>query len=144
MKEFLDSPLLGSMAKALEVDLTKVHAATMYPCRPVASATAGSRTALGRFSGTISLRNSKEFREALADLTRNNPQKIVLDFAAVALSKTAIGILVDYVSDGHGRNNRIYLFRPSAQVKEVLRELELEPFFSILETDDDLLASLLI
>lgn len=144
MKEFLDSPLLGSFARALAADMGALPEAAMFPCRPVAASTAGNRTMLGRYQGAVSLRNSQEFKNSLADLAQNNPQKIILDLAEASLSKTAMGILVDFASDGHGRNNRLYLFRPSPQIRGVLRELELQPFFSILETEEDLLASLII
>ena len=144
MKDFYDSPLLGDLAKVLDADITRTPEAALYPCRPLAAATAGNRTVLGRFRGTIALRDCKGFREALADLAKGNPQKIILDLAETALSKTAMGILVNFASDGHGRNNRLYLFRPSAQIRQVLKELNLAPFFSFLETDEDIMASLLM
>lgn len=144
MKEFFTSSLLGDIAKALAADIAKVPEASLFPCRPIAAATAGGRSVLGRFRGTIALGNCKEFEEALAELVKNHPHKVILDMAEVALSKTAMGILVNFAADGHGRNNRMYIFRPSEQIMLILGELDLHSFFSFLETEEDVMAALLI
>jgi hypothetical protein len=144
MNDFLDSPLLGSMAKALATDIASVSQTALFPCRPIMASTAGNRTVLGRFSGTISLRNSLEFRHALDDLAASYPQKVILDLATAALSKTGVGILVSFAADGHGRGSFLYLYRPSAQIRAVIKELNLSPFFSVLETEEDLMASVLL
>lgn len=144
MNDFVDSPLLGSMAKALLADIDNVPVNALFPCRPLAAATAGGRTMLGRFKGDIYLSTNKEFKDALEDLARDGPQKIVLDLAKTALSKSAVGTLLSFAAEGHGRNSRLYLYRPSKQIRDALKGLGLLGFFSFLETEEDFMATLIL
>ena len=143
MNEFADSYLFGSLAKILAVDIDQAEAGP-FPCRPLAAHTAERSTALGRFRGQIGLPNLKEFKAALGDLVLDNLSKLILDLAAVSLSKSAVGALIGFAAAMHGRNKRLYLYRPSPQVRAVLKELGLSAFFSYLETEDDIVATLVV
>ena len=143
MNEFTDSSLFGSLAKILAADIDQAEAGP-FPCRPLAAHTAERSTALGRFRGQIGLPNLKEFKAALGDLVLDNLSKLILDLAAVSLSKSAVGALVGFAAAMHGRNKRLYLYRPSHQVRAVLKELGLTAFFSYLETEDDIVATLVV
>ena len=143
MNEFADSSLFGSLAKILAADIDQAEAGP-FPCRPLAAHTAERSTALGRFRGQIGLPNLKEFKAALDDLVLDNLSKLVLDLAAVSLSKSAVGALMGFAAAMHGRNKRLYLYRPSPQVRAVLKELGLTAFFSYLETEDDIVATLVV
>lgn len=144
MKEFIDSPLLGNLAKALAVDINSVTAPAKYPCRPLAAETAGGRTVLGRFLGPIGLPVRQDFKNALDDLVTDSAQKVILDLAETSLSKSALGVLLSFTAQVVGRNSRLYLYRPSAQIRSALKELGLTAFFSYLETEEDLIATLVI
>ena len=144
MKNFINSCLLGELAKTMEANIVEVGDSTRFTCRPLAARTSERNTALGRFSGQIGLPDIKEFKAALDDLVTENLIKVILDFSAVALTKSAVGILVAFAASIHGRNKRLYLYRPSAQVRSVLKELGLTAFFSYLETEDDVLATLVV
>ena len=143
MKEFADSSLFGSLAKILAADIDQAEGGP-FPCRPLAAHTAERSTALGRFRGQIGLPNLKEFKAALGDLVLDNLSKLILDLAAVSLSKSAVGTLIGFAAAMHGRNKRLYLYRPSPQVRAVLKELGLTAFFSYLETEDDIVATLVV
>ena len=143
MNEFADSSLFGSLARILAEDIDQAEAG-LFPCRPLAAHTAERSTALGRFRGQIGLPNLKEFKAALGDLVLDNLSKLILDLAAVSLSKSAVGALVGFAAAMHGRNKRLYLYRPSHQVRAVLKELGLTAFFSYLETEDDIVATLVV
>ena len=143
MNEFADSSLFGSLAKILAADIDQAEGGP-FPCRPLAAHTAERSTALGRFRGQIGLPNLKEFKAALGDLVLDNLSKLILDLAAVSLSKSAVGALIGFAAAMHGRNKRLYLYRPSPQVRAVLKELGLSAFFSYLETEDDIVATLVV
>ena len=143
MNEFADSSLFGSLAKILAADIDQAEAGP-FPCRPLIAHTAERSTALGRFRGQIGLPNLKEFKAALDDLVLDNLSKLILDLAAVSLSKSAVGALIGFAAAMHGRNRRLYLYRPSPQVRAVLKELGLTAFFSYLETEDDIVATLVV
>lgn len=143
MNEFAHSSLFSSLTDILAADIDKAEA-VRFPCRPLAAHTAERNTALGRFRGQIGLPNLQEFRDALNDLVSENLSKVILDVAAVSLSKSAVGALVSFAAAMHGRNKRLYLYRSAPQVRAVLKELGLTAFFSYLETEDDIIATLVV
>ncbi len=144
MKNFANPCVLGDLTKALAADIVTVDAAAPFSCRPLHGRTAERDTALGRFRGEIGLPNLAEFKAALNDLVMNTVLKVILDFAEVSLSRSAVGALVGFAAAMHGRNKRLYLFRPSAQVRKTLKDLGLTGFFTVLETEDDILATLVV
>lgn len=144
MKEFLDSYLLRDFATAMLADMGELTETPRFACRPLAASTSERSTVIGRFKGDIGLPNGQEFTDALDDLFINNPLKIILDFAEASLTRSAVGILLDFAATAHGRNKRMYLYRPSEQIRAILRELGLSCFFSYLESEDDVIASLMV
>ena len=143
MKDFARSPLLSSLATALSADLNTA-ADGRFPCRPLAARTAERCSSLGRFRGQIGLPNQSEFKDALNDLMSDHLSKVILDFASVTLTKSAVGTLIDFAAAVHGHRKRLYLYRPSSQVRALLKELSLAPYFSYLETEDDIIATLVV
>ena len=144
MEEFLDSYLLRDFARAMRADSSKLDEAPRFACRPLAASTSGRSTVIGRFKGDIGLPNRQEFKDALDDLIADNPLKLMLDLSEPSLTRSAVGILVDFAATGLGRNKRMYLYRPSEQVRALLKELKLTDFFSYLETEEDVIASLVV
>jgi anti-anti-sigma regulatory factor len=142
MKDFIDSPLLGECARALALDLAAVPRGK-FACCPVIH-TRENSTVIGRFTGAIGLPQIREFREALLSLTAEGMEKVILDFAAVSLSRTAMGALVAFTASVRGNDKRMYLYRASQEVRALLAELELTPFFYFLETEDDVLMALAV
>ena len=143
MNDFANSFLFSSLAKILAADIDEIEA-VRFPCRPLAAYTAERSTALGRFRGQIGLPNLQEFKDALNDLVSENLSKVILDFAAVSLTKSIVGALIAFAAAMHGRGKRLYLYRPSHQVRAVLKDLGLTAFFSYLETEDDIIATLVV
>ena len=143
MRDFINSTLLGDFARAFTVDLTVVKGAE-FPCCPVVAQTKENSTIVGRFIGNIGLARVNEFKLALRNLFVSDLQKIIVDFEQVTLTRTAVGTLVGFVASVQGNNRRLYLYRPSQQICSLLAELELLAFFSVLETEDDVLVRLTV
>ena len=144
MNDFVNSTLFGAIARILAADINEEVDGVRFPCRPFAAQTAERSTSLGRFKGQIGLANQKEFKAALDDLVLEHRSKVILDFETVVLSKSAVGVLVGFAAAMHGRNKRLYLYRPAPQVRATLKELGLRAFFSYLETEDDIIATLVV
>jgi anti-anti-sigma regulatory factor len=132
------------LADALQVEFSATGQTQRFACRPLAARSAESHTAYGRFAGQISLSSMSDFSAAMNDLVTENLSKIILDFSDVTLTKSAVGALVGFAAAMHGRNKRLYLFKCPPQVRALLKELGLLPFFSFQETVEDILASLVV
>ncbi|MDR2076142.1 MAG: STAS domain-containing protein [Desulfovibrio sp.] len=143
MKDFIGSSLLGECASALTLDLATVQEGK-FDCCPVIARTRENSTVIGRFTGAIGLPQIREFREALHSLTLEGMEKVILDFEAVSLSRTALGVLVAFAASIRGNDKRMYLYRVSREVRDLLGELDLVPFFYFLETEDDVLMALVV
>jgi anti-anti-sigma regulatory factor len=143
MQEFLNTPLLGDIAKALSLDLSQELAEPpKFALCPVVGRSAGGATVLARFKGPIGLPNHEDFSRALEELMSGAPQKIMLDMADASLSKSAVGTLLAFAGKALGRNIPLYIYRPSQQISLVLREVGIASFFRYLSNEDDILASL--
>jgi anti-anti-sigma regulatory factor len=143
MKDFINSSLLGECARALTQDLPAAGEGK-FACCPIIARTRENSTVIGRFTGAIGLPQILEFREALFSLTMEGMEKIILDFETVALSRTAMGVLVAFAASIRGNDKRMYLYRASQEVRALLGELDLTPFFYFLETEDDVLMALAV
>ena len=144
MKDLTHSALLGDFISAFALDLHSVVRGGEYPCCPVVAQTKEHSTIVGRFTGEIGLPRVNEFKQALRGLIVGDIQKIIADFQDVTLTRTAVGALVAFVASVQGHNRRLYLYRPSKQVCDLLAELELLSFFSVLATEDDILVRLTV
>lgn len=148
MEDFLESPLLRELATAFTADLASQEQQdehdTRFFCRPLAARTSERCTALGRFYGHIGLPSVEEFKAAMNDLAEENVNKVILDFSEAALTRSAIGALVGFAASMHGRNKRLYLLRCSDQVRGQIHELGLKHFFTYLETEDDMLTTVVV
>lgn len=136
------NPLL-SLRFALRTDLAGVQNPP-HPCRPAALFLPEGSTSLGRFYGTIGLSEQAAFRAALGDLINDAVMKIILDLGSASLTRSAVGTLVAFAADAHGRNKGLYLFRPVEKTRVVLEELCISRFFTFLETEEDVIATLAV
>lgn len=132
------------LAKELRIEFSAAGNTQRFRCRPLAAYSAERHTAYGLFSGQISLSVLPDFSAALHDLVTDALNKVILDFSNVSLTKSAVGTLVGFAAAMHGYNKRLYLFRCSPQVRAVLKELSLLRFFSFLESEDDIIAALVV
>lgn len=144
MKKLADSLLLRDFIDILTADISKVGPDLVFSCRPLKVFTAEQNLALGRFSGRVSLSGVTQFRDALDELVTDRIVKVILDFQRVVLSRSAIGELVAFAANMHGRNKRLYLYRTSDQIKESLKNLGLDSFFTFLESEEDIIVALVI
>ena len=53
---------------------------------------------------------------------------------------TGLGVIVKIATSAKGNGQNFYLYRPSDEVLNTLKELEIDGFFPILEYEEDLLA----
>jgi anti-anti-sigma regulatory factor len=132
------------LADALRVEFSATGNTQRFACRPLAAHSVERHTAYGVFSGQIGLSDMPDFSAAMHTLVTENLNKVILDFSGVTLTKSAVGSLVGFAAAMHGLNKRLYLFRCSPQVRAVLKELHLLPFFSFLESEDDIIAALAV
>lgn len=132
------------LADELRVEVCSPEQARRFPCRGLIAYSSERHTAYGVFRGQIGLADVPVFSAAMHSMLTENLSKVILNFADVQLTKSALGALVAFAAAVHGRNKRLYLYRCSAQVRAVLRELGLLRFFSLLETEDDIIATLVI
>lgn len=124
--------------------LFRPDTAAAYACRPVAARSAERHTVFGVFSGSIGLMAVPEFKAALYSLAENESVKVILDFQNVSLSRSAVAALVAFAASMHGRNKRLYLFRPSQTLRAELKKLDLRDFFTIHNEEEDIIASLIV
>ena len=144
MKQLASCLLLRDFVDVLSADISTVSEGYIFTCRPLKGATAEQDTVLGRFQGNISLSGTKEFQQALDELVTDKLVKVILDFDKVTLSRTAIGALVAFAGTVHGRNKRLYLYRVSDQIRTSLQQLGLLGFFTLLESEEDILTTLVV
>ena len=138
-----DRPVLTEhLSKVLLVEPFDPCMKPRFPCRLLVAHSTERHTVFGVFSGQIGLSAVPEFTAAMHDLLSENLSKVVLDFSQLSLTKSAVGALVAFAAAMHGRNRRLYLYQTSAQIRDVLRELKLTLYFSFLETEDDLITTI--
>lgn len=115
-----------------------------YAFRPLVARSFERRTVFSVFTGQIGLADCERFKNSLQELCTEQTAKVILDFSGLSLTKSAAGALVGMAAFTHGLNKRLYLYAASAQIRALLKELELVPFFSYLETEDDIIAALVV
>jgi anti-anti-sigma factor len=142
MDYFIDVNPLEGLTGVLTPNTAENMAGSRYACRVFSAYGNERQTAFSSFQGRIGLYSNREFRAALYDLAAENTSRVILDFKDVLLSRSAVGVLVGFAASMHGRNKGLYLYRPSPQIRASLRELGLLPFFRILETEEEVIASL--
>jgi anti-anti-sigma regulatory factor len=142
MDYFIDVNPLEGLADILTLNIAEYKAGSRYACRAFSAHGSERQTAFGCFQGRIALKDNQEFKAALYDLVSENTGKVILDFKDVYLSRSGIGVLVGFAASLHGRNKKLYLYRPSPQIRASLLEMELLPFFRTLESENDVIAGL--
>lgn len=133
-----DGPL-GGLAGVLRPDAEGLR---LFDCRPLTARSSECNTVFGLFRGEIGLGAVPDFKAALYDLGKDDAVKVILDFKETSLSRSAIGTLLAFAASVFGRNRRLYLYRPSPQLRAALRDLGLKDFFTTLESEDDVVAAL--
>ncbi len=144
MQYFSQSNLMADIVAALQEDITQPRAAARFACCPIIAFTYEKNTAIGRLVGDIGLANIKEFSAALDELLPEKVQKVILDLEHVTLSRTAMGALVAFSATTYGLNKRLYLYKPSAQINDLLIELAIKGFYVCLDSEDDILATIVV
>lgn len=133
-----------ALATALTPDWREEGKPPVFSFRPLVARSLERRTVFCVFSGQIGLADCERFQAALNDLCIEQTAKIILDLSGLALSKSAVGTLVVFAALTHGLNKRLYLYAASPQIKTMLRQMELGSFFNYLETEDDVIATIVI
>lgn len=94
------------------------------------------------FKGEITLEITSELKKELeAAISDGKFDNLIADLAEVNfMDSSGIGFLVALNTKIMGLGKKMYLYRPSAQVKKTFELVQLSSFFSILEQEEDLLA----
>ena len=140
-----DRPVLAErLSKALIVEFVDPYMGPRFPCRPLVAHSAEKQTVYAIFSGQIGLSAVPEFAAAMHDLFTENLAEAILDFSQLSLTASATGALVSFGAAIHGRNKRLYLYRTSPQIRGMLKTLQLTSYFHFLETEDDVIATIVM
>jgi anti-anti-sigma regulatory factor len=144
MDRAIDASVLEGLADLLTIPIGEAKSGSPYACRAFSAFSVERHTVFGRFHGHISLSENTEFRLALYDLVSDGVEKIILDLRDAYLTRSTVGMLVAFSASMHGRNIRLYLYRPAPQIKTTLAELNLISFYHFLETEDDIITAMVI
>lgn len=99
----------------------------------------GGRVLVAFFRGTISVANADCFSPALKQMLTGEARQVVLSFKEVTkLSRTAVGLLVDFAAGVLGRGLDLYLYEPSPVIMQRLGKLNVDNFFLVLGSEDEL------
>ena len=95
-------------------------------------------------SGEITLEISSELKKTLDPaLDGGNFTNLVVDLSSVTfMDSSGIGFLVALNTKIMGAGNTMYLLKPSEQVRKTFELVQLNTFFKILDTDEELEALL--
>ncbi|MDL2279444.1 hypothetical protein LJC15_02110 [Desulfovibrio sp. OttesenSCG-928-G11] len=115
-----------------------------FACRPLTARSTERHSVIAFFQNGIGLQCIDQFKSSLHDLLTQETAKIFLDFSSATLSRTALGTLMAFAAAVHGNNKRLYLYRPSAQLRSELKKVGLSDFFQVLDHEDDIVASLVM
>lgn len=142
----MQNPTLLSeqLSKAFTPDRHEEGRPLPYAFRPLVARTAERKTVFCVFAGQIGLADCPLFKTAMQELCSEQSLKIILDFSNLSLTKSAAGALATFAAFCHGLNKRLYLYAASGQIRALLKELSLTPFFSYLENEDDIIATLVV
>ncbi|MDR0339825.1 MAG: STAS domain-containing protein [Desulfovibrio sp.] len=133
--------ILGGLAGLFKPDRSEPGGKEGFEFHKFTARSSERHTVLGVFGGRIGLPSATEFKAVLQRLGGDETDKIMLDFCDCTLTRSALGVLVEYAASVHGRNKHLYLYRPSGQVRANLKELELSGFFSVLNDEHDVIVS---
>lgn len=101
------------------------------------------RVVLMKYSGSLSLANMGAFKTVLFDTLAGEVEQVIIGLENVPeISRSALGVLVDYAAAVLGRGKHLYLLSPPASLLETLDELQLNMFFEVLSTHNDMLCIL--
>lgn len=99
----------------------------------------GGRVLMAFFRGTISVANADRFSPALKQMLTGEARQVVLSLKEVTkLSHTAVGLLVDFAAGVLGRGRELYLYEPSPVIMQRLSKLNVDSFFRVLGSEDEL------
>ncbi|MDR0827803.1 MAG: hypothetical protein LBN33_08020 [Desulfovibrio sp.] len=144
MDDVTNSDVLEGLSDLLTLSLGESKSGSPYACRSFSAYSGERHTAYGRFHDRISLSNNTEFRSALYGLVGENTNNVILDFKDAFMTRSTLGTLVAFAASMHGRNVRMYIYRPAMQIKAALIELKLASFFRFLNSEDDVTMVVLV
>ena len=91
------------------------------------------------FRGAISLSTDTRFLQTLEKLLTGDVTQVILSMNNVTkLSRTAVGLLVDFAAGVLGRGKELYLYKPAPVIDQRLADMNVAIFFKILREEDEL------
>lgn len=102
------------------------------------------KTIIIAFSGEITLEITSELKREIDEALQDSVfDSLIVDLAEITfMDSSGIGFLVALNTKILGLGKKMFLFKPSNQVSKTLELVQLNNFFNILESDDDLLTVL--
>jgi anti-anti-sigma factor len=93
-----------------------------------------------RLAGDVLINNTQEFSRQLDSyLLAPNAREVVLDLSrAGRMDNAGLGVLVSSSTKGRSRGCRLVLLAPAPHVTQLLKQIGIEEFFPIYESEDEL------
>lgn len=94
------------------------------------------------FSGEITLEVTNQLKSQMeVTIKQGDFDNLVVDLADISfMDSSGIGFLVAMNTKIMGLDKKMYLYRPSEQVRKTLALVQLSTFFKMIEDEDELLA----
>lgn len=95
------------------------------------------------YFGSIGLPCIDRFYKSLHSALTGESEQVVLSMSnVVKLSRSAIGVVVDFAAGVLGRGKELYIFQPHPEVRQKMDGMLLNGFFKTLHTEEELISIL--
>ena len=93
-----------------------------------------------RLTGDVLLPDVAQFSRQLEEhLLAPGIRQVVLDLSLVSrIDKSGLGVLVSASTKGRGHGRRLVLLTPAPHVAQLLKEVEIEGFFPMFDSEEEL------
>ena len=144
MDNFAGMDLIGLFNKVINTNLDDLPEKDALSTCPIMAQSLEKSVVIARFSGSIGLDKLAEFSATLNNLITDSVMRVILDFSSSSISRTALGALISFAAAMHGRNKRLYIYKPGEKLLVDLAELELKGYFVFLRSQEEALLKLVV
>ncbi len=144
MDNFAGMDLIGLFNKVINSNLEDLPEKDAMAFCPIMTHSLEKSVVIAKFSGDIGLNKLAEFSATLHELITDAVMRVILDFSCANISRTAIGALFSFAAAVHGRNKRLYIYKPCEKLIHDLEELKLCEYFVFLHSQEDAMLKLVV